>query len=91
MILPLFLRFQMCHRSRWMPTLWFPIFLLWPFLFLLALPLFILTFVGMIFWDPRSLGRTGLLFAGIYRTLCQLRGTRVEVIDPENRIFISVD
>ena len=89
-LLPLFIRFRMCHKAWVMPTVWLPVVLLWPFVFLLLVPLFLLGLVAIVLLDNRSVSRFFQLCSGTYGAICELRGTRVEVEDRENRIFIAI-
>jgi hypothetical protein len=75
--------------SAW-PTVWLPLFLLWP-LVLLALPL---AWLGLFVWASRGhaaeLPRVGPFIAGCLVCLCELRGTRLDVSGPQSRVFIAI-
>jgi hypothetical protein len=74
-----------------MPTLWLPVVLLWPLLFL---ALFIAFFVGLaavVCFEPPSTGRFMKLSAGVYRTLCESRGTRIDVCDRHSQVYVTID
>ena len=90
-LLPIFLRVKLCHKNWWMPTLWLPLFLLWPFLFVLIFVIFFVGLVAVVILDTRSVRRFFSLFGGIYLTLCALRGTKVDVEHKDNQIFIAID
>lgn len=89
-LLPLFLKLKFRHRTWGIPTLWLPIFLLWPVVFLLGTIFFLVGLIALVILDTRSIGRFCCLFSGIYRTFCELRGTRIDVEDRENRVLILI-
>jgi hypothetical protein len=89
-LLPIFVRFQLRHKSWGLPTLWLPVVLLWPFVFTLLLLVFFLGVIVVAISDARSLARFTRLFRGLYGAICELRGTRIAVEDRENRIFIAI-
>ena len=70
--------------------LWFPLFILWPFVALIALLLVPLVLIGAIILWPRGWGRP-LLLAGpfLLGLFVATRGLTVKVENPSERIFIS--
>jgi hypothetical protein len=76
-------------ESAW-PTVWLPVFLLWP-LVLLALPL---AWLAMFVWASRrhtaEVPRVGPFIVGCFVFLCELRGTRLDVSSPQSQVFIAI-
>jgi len=70
--------------------LWFPLFILWPLVALIALLLVPLALIGALILWPRGWGRP-LLLAGplLFALLFALRGLTVEVGNPSEQILIS--
>jgi hypothetical protein len=70
-------------------TLWLPLVILWP-LWLAAFSL-ILLFGGIaaLVIPGESLARFGTFVAGLYRLLCEVRGTRVSVEEAPHRIVVA--
>ena len=89
-ILPWMMRIRITGRGFWMPTLWLPLFLLWPLVLLLAIPVFLLAIIVVLIFDTRSIGRLMKLFKGLYLTLCELRGMLIDVSDPKGCVSISI-
>lgn len=89
MIPPALLRLRWRGSSGGWPTLWLPLFLLWPLLSIVlalaAIGVLLLAIAAQV-----SLARAGELFASAYRVLCALRGTRVDVVAARSEVFISV-
>jgi hypothetical protein len=69
--------------------LWFPLFLLWPLVFVLCVPLFLLAALVLVSLGGESLRRLGRFGAGLYATLCAVRGTQVRVDTPEALIVVE--
>ena len=86
---PLLLRVRVqSDRRRF--GLWLPLFLLWPPVFLFGLALFPLVLVVAVVLWPWGWGRTLLLIGpATFRLVCALRGLRVDVHDPPERVYIA--
>lgn len=81
-ILPTLIRVRFKSPSWGLPTLWIPLFLIWPFVFLLSLPLLIF---ALIFWAKFS-----PVLSATYQLMCELRGTHVDVDAKDAKILISI-
>jgi hypothetical protein len=86
---PMLLRIHIRDNGRTV-SLWIPLFLVWLLLLVIAIalaPLIIL--IALLAW-PAGWGRT-LLFAGpaFARLACAMRGLKVDVNDPRQKVFIS--
>jgi hypothetical protein len=66
-------------RLRRGPSLWLPLFLLWLLLFLLLWPLFALAALALFLIKPGERAAIGAFFAQLWRMLCALRGTEIDV------------
>jgi len=89
-LLPWVLKLRIVCPGFWMPTLWLPVFLLWPIVFLFAIPAFILGLIAILIFDTRSLLRFCRLCGGLYLTLCEFRGTHVDVEGDGSQVYISI-
>jgi ABC-type spermidine/putrescine transport system permease subunit I len=72
-----------------LPTLWLPLFLLWP----LVLLLFVLLFVAGFALESRSQRRRSSVFeclAGVWQLLCATRGTTIDVEAATTRVCVSI-
>ena len=78
------------HTSRRHFGLWLPLFLVWPLLLVLGLVLWPLLLIGAIVLWHRGWGKT-LLLGGpaLFRLFCALRGLKVEVKQPSEKVLIS--
>lgn len=65
-------------RVKRAPTLWLPLFLLWPLLLLALLLLFVAALL-LARGAPNPAGRAAACTHSLWRTLCAARGTRVDV------------
>jgi hypothetical protein len=70
------------HRQTGVVRLWFPLFILWVLLFLLLIPFLLLAALALLVVPRRY--RFGPLARGAYFTLCETRGTVVEVRAPRS-------
>ena len=83
--LPSILRLRLPH----FPTLWLPLFLLWP----LILVLFVLLGVALLVLERRAGPRHRSVFAclaGLWQLLCATRGMSVDVAAAETRVLVSI-
>jgi hypothetical protein len=76
-------------RVRRMPSLWLPLFLLWPLVFLLLLLLFLTLVVLGAQRDARRVPAWDSL-AAVFRLLCAARGTRIDIGDPSPVVALSI-
>ncbi|MBL7715548.1 MAG: hypothetical protein JNL01_08780 [Bdellovibrionales bacterium] len=82
MILPSLIRIQFKSPKSWIPPLWIPIFLIWPILLLLSVPVLLFALFS---WS-----KFGPVIVQTYRFMCELRGTLVDVESPEAKVLISI-
>jgi len=85
---PALMRLQVVHRS-W-PSLWLPLFLLWPLLllfFALAASCGVLVLCIAL---QISITRAVQLVLSVYALLCATRGTQVDVVGARSRLLIAV-
>jgi hypothetical protein len=68
--------------------LWVPLFLLWILLVPLLVPVILVALLVTAVAMPRW--RCGALLRGAWATLCETRGTRVEVEDQGTRVFVTL-
>ncbi len=73
-------------------SLWFPLFVIWPFLALAALALApIVVTLAVLFWWT-GWGKPMLYsFPLFYSMFCALRGLRVDVQQPNQHVYISIN
>jgi hypothetical protein len=72
-----------------LPTLWLPLFLLWPLILVLLVVLGALVFV----LESRAGQRRTSVMAcvsGLWQLLCAMRGTSVDVLAAETRVLVSI-
>jgi hypothetical protein len=70
-------------------TFWLPVVILWPLWFLAFALIFAVGGIAALAMPGESVARFGAFVAGLYRLLCELRGTRVSLEAP-HRIVIAV-
>ncbi len=87
---PWFVRIRIQPSHFWLPGLWLPVFLLWPLILILVLPVFIIALVGVFFWEAKSVPGVIQTFKGLYRILCETRGTRVDVDAQGAHVLIAI-
>lgn len=88
---PLLLRVRLvAPRHRW-PTLWLPLFLLWPLLLPLVLLLAVPALLLLCVVAPRSIGAWLSVVFAAYALLCATRGTSIDVNGGPSAVFIAVD
>jgi hypothetical protein len=69
-------------------TIWLPLFILWP-LFILAFALmFLCGWATALIFKGETFANMAAFIVGIYRVLCELRGTQVSVEAP-HRIVVA--
>jgi|TARA_B100002003_G_C13960599_1_gene465344 hypothetical protein len=87
---PSILRLRIQGRSRGF-GLWLPLFIIWPPIVLLAFALSPLVIVLAALLWPTGWGRPMLLSGpSFFRLFCSLRGFRIDVEGPSERVFISI-
>jgi len=88
---PSFLRVKVQQESRNI-SLWFPLFVIWPFLALAALALApVVVTLGIVFWWT-GWGKPMLYSLPLFFSMfCALRGLEVDVQQPNQHIYISID
>jgi hypothetical protein len=90
MIPPAILKLRLTNRDRGWPTLWLPLFLLWP----LLLVVFVLgTTAAVVLLALSGQGSGPNAFRaciGVYRVLCATRGTHLDVVGPNAHVLIAV-
>ena len=84
--LPSFLRLRI---PRW-PTLWLPLFLLWPLVFLMFVMLGVLVLVLEMRPGQRRRGAVFASLGGLWRLLCATRGVTVDVTAANSRVLVSI-
>jgi hypothetical protein len=71
------------------PTLWLPLFLIWPLLFLLLVPVALVVLLLAMVFDPRQITRAVELVGALFAVLCGLRGTYIDVVGRRSHVLIS--
>jgi len=87
MIPPMLMRVRVKERGKKGFRLWLPLFLIWPLgllVFLLSLPFLVVLSV----FHSKS-RRMVIALPALFRTICGLRGLRVEVEDDEEEVFVQ--
>ncbi len=87
MMPPVIMRIRLKEKGKRRFRLWLPLILLWP-LALLVFILLIPFLVILSLLDSRSRKLTAAIPA-LYRTICSLRGLRVDIVEEDERIFIE--
>ena len=90
MIPPALVRLRLRGPSRAWPTLWLPLFLLWPLLLVLFLLVAVCGVLALCIAAQVSVARAIELFVSAYRVLCATRGTHVDVVGERAQILIAV-
>jgi hypothetical protein len=86
---PLLLRLRVQTPEHAWPTLWLPLFLVWPLLFLLFVLLALVVLMVAIVRDARQTSRAFELAGTPFAVVCGLRGLHVEVVDRRGGALIS--
>ena len=90
---PSLVRLRIKPAHGWFPTLFLPLFLVWLLvlvLLVLASPLLVLAALVLFAIDADAVRRWLAFLGGIYRVICELRGTLVDVRGPHSHVLISV-
>ncbi|MCJ7763796.1 MAG: hypothetical protein MUO90_01370 [Dehalococcoidales bacterium] len=86
---PLIMKLRIINDKKSL-RLWLPIFLLYPFLLVLALVVEILALVAFLLLWPFGWGKTLLLtIPYIFRVICNLRDLEVDVQNKQETFFVS--
>jgi len=86
---PLIMRLRILNNKKSI-RLWLPIFLLYPFLLVLALVVEILALVAFLLLWPWYWGRTLPLFMPyLFRVICALRELEVDIQNRRETFFVS--
>lgn len=86
---PLLLRLRLQSPEHGWPTLWLPLFLLWPLLLLLLVPLALIVLLVAIVLDPRQTPRVFELAGALFALVCGLRGLHIDVVGRRAQVLIS--
>jgi hypothetical protein len=89
-VLPLIASVRLRSPSWRMPTLWLPLFLIWPLVFVIVLPLAALGLLVALVLPDRSAGAGLKVLGAFYVFCCELRGTKIDVNGPDSEILISI-
>ena len=90
MMFPPSLMWLRVHTSeRAWPTLWLPLFLVWPLLLLLLIPLSLVVLLVAIMLDPRQTPRAFELAGSLFAVVCGLRGLHINVVGRHGQFLIS--
>jgi hypothetical protein len=86
---PSLLRLRVRNPEHAWPTLWLPLFLVWPLLFLLLVPLALVVLLVAIVLDPRRTRRAFELAGALFAVVCGLRGLHIDVVGRRGQVLIS--
>ena len=86
---PSLLRLRLRTPEHAWPTLWLPLFLVWPLLFLLLVPLALVVLLVAIVLDLRQTVRPFELVGALFAVVCGLRGLHVDVAGRRDQVLIS--
>ena len=86
---PSMLRLRLRTPEHAWPTLWLPLFLVWPLLFLLLVLLALIALLVAIVLDPRQVARAFVLMGALFTVVCGLRGVRIDVAGEGGQVLIS--
>jgi len=86
---PSLLRLRVRTPEHAWPTLWLPVFLVWPLLFLLLVPLALVVLPVAIVLDPRQTARAFELLGALFAVVCGLRGVHIDVVGRRAQVLIS--
>jgi len=86
---PSLLRLRVCTAEHDWPTLWLPLFLVWPLLLVLLVPLALVGLLVAIVIDSRHIARAFELVGALLAAICGLRGVDVDVVGGRAQVLIS--
>lgn len=86
---PSLLRLRVRTPEHAWPAVWLPLFLIWPLLLVLFVPLALVVLVVAIVLDPRQTLRAFALVGALFAVVCGLRGVHVDVAGRRNQLLIS--
>jgi len=86
---PSLLRLRVRTPEHAWPTLWLPLFLIWPLLLLLLVPLAAVALVVAIVRDPRQTVLAFDLVGALFAVVCGLRGVHIDIADRHSQVLIS--
>lgn len=86
---PSLLRLRLHTPERAWPTLWLPLFLVWPLLLLVFVPLALVVLLVAIVLNPRQTARAFELAGVLFAAVCGLRGLHVDVVGRRSQVLIS--
>lgn len=89
-LLPAFIGIKVRSTLWRMPTLWLPLFLLWPLFFILLVLLFALGFIFTLILEARSISRFFVSYGAFYDLLCETRGTKINLEGKDTYVFIAI-
>jgi hypothetical protein len=78
-----------CTPEHAWPALWLPLFLIWPLLLLLLVPLTVLGLLVAIVLDSRHIARAFELMGAVLAAVCGLRGVDIDVVGERGQVLIS--
>jgi len=86
---PSLLRLRVRTPEHPWPTLWLPVFLVWPLVVLLLVLLALVVLVVAIVRDPRQIARAFALVGALFAVVCGLRGVHIDVVGRRAQVLIS--
>jgi len=87
---PLLLRLRVRTPDHAWPTLWLPLFLVWPLLFVLLVPLALVVVLVAIAFGPWHTARAFELVGALFAAVCGLRGLHIDVVDRRGRARLLI-
>ena len=86
---PSLLRLRVRTPEHAWPTLWLPLFLVWPLLVVLLVPLALAVLLVAIVLDPRHTARAFELAGALFAVVGGLRGMHIDVAGKRGQVLIS--
>jgi hypothetical protein len=86
---PSVLRLRVRTAEHASPTLWLPLFLVWPLLLLLLLTLALVVLLAAIALEPRQIARAFRFVGALFAVVCGLRGVHIDVEGRRAQVQIS--
>ncbi|HEY4244021.1 MAG TPA: hypothetical protein VGM88_29615 [Kofleriaceae bacterium] len=87
---PSILRLRVRTPDHAWPTLWLPLFLLWPLLLLLLVPLALIVLLFAIVLYPHQIVRAFEAVGVLFAIVCGLRGLHIDVVNRDAQFLISL-